>query len=66
MSEGIAAGESYVAPALNLRPKGARMNPREEFERIAEIERAEQEKRGLARYDKALADTRSKTHVARG
>lgn len=50
-----------VAPALNFTPKGGRIKPREEFERIAETERKSQEVEGLKRYDRTLARTRTKT-----
>lgn len=55
-----------VAPLLNLTPKGGRIKPREEFERIAEVERKSQEAEGLRFYREKLAKTRTKTSTHRG
>lgn len=43
------------APTLNLRPKGGRINLREEFERVTEEERRTLEKDGLFIYGAELA-----------
>lgn len=54
------------APALNFTPDGGRIKPRQEFERIAEVERQAQEAAGLKKYDRQLAKSTTKTTTIRG
>lgn len=61
-------GKSEVivtAQNLNFTPKGGRIKPREEFERIAESERKSQEAEGAKHYSQRLGKTRTKKKTIR-
>lgn len=45
----------FDIPTLNLTPKGGRIKPREEFQRVIESERRYLENRGILRYEVRLA-----------
>lgn len=51
----------FDVPTLNLRPKGGRINPREEFERVREDERAMLEGLGAQAYKNQIDRTPPKT-----